>query len=389
MKHLILTTIMSGCVAMSLNAADPFADIESQVVANNTDLTSLAGANEADNLAAASENNLSDPEIEFEHLWGKGSVKWGAGISQSFEWPSLYGARSKANKAGAEARRLMFESERADLVFKSRQLMLEIVGIRQQMQFADSMISNLEHLLATTQLAMQRGQATRLDVSKARFALLSLKQEREGYTDLLQTSRSQLVALNGGKNVDISSLDSYPQASLLAQNEYIEAFDNNAPFAAAMRARVEAANAEAGAARLSSMPGFTVGYRHAYEEQTHFNGFSLGMSLPLFSGRHKRKAADAAVLAEKLGADSYTISMHADIAAAHTRARRMQARLDDFRKVFDDCDYTGILTRLYENGQINVIDYINEINYYLGVRREYLQLQNEYQLTLASLNRYL
>ncbi|MDE5655797.1 MAG: TolC family protein, partial [Muribaculaceae bacterium] len=210
MKHLILT-IMSGCVAMSLNAADPFADIESQVVANNTDLASLAGANEADNLAAASENNLSDPEIEFEHLWGKGSVKWGAGISQSFEWPGLNNARSKANKAGAEARRLMFESERADLVYKSRRLMLEIVGIRQQMQFADSMISNLEHLLATTQLAMERGQATRLDVSKARFALLSIKQEREGYTDMLQDSRSQLVALNGGKNIDISGLDSYPQ----------------------------------------------------------------------------------------------------------------------------------------------------------------------------------
>lgn len=382
-------SIIACCAALSVSAADPFSEIEQRILANSYGLAASASQAEATSMTESTDNNLTDPEIEFEHLWGKGSVKWGAGISQSFDWPALYSARSKALRASTDARRLMLESDRADLIYKSRQLMLDIVGIRRQIQVSDSMISNLERLLSTTRLAMERNQATRLDVSKAEFALLSLRREREDYVIQLDDSRSSLTAMNGGNPVDISGLDNYPAAQLLTADAYIEAFDNNAPGAAAAKARTLAAAADARVARLASFPSFTVGYRHAYEEQTHYNGFSVAMTLPFFSSRNKHNAAQAQMIADRIGADGYILEQHAEIMAAHARAHRMQSRLADFDKVFGNCDYTAILNRLYENGQINVIDYINEINYYLGIRREYLQLQNDYHLTLAALNRYI
>lgn len=388
MKKLLAYILASA--ALTASAQDPFSAIETQIAENNPEVAAARQSYEALRLSDAADNNLSDPEVEFEHLWGpKGDTRWSAGISQSFDWPGAYGARSRANAAKADARSAMLLSQMADIRYKARCVMLDIVGVNSQLALADSMICNLSRLEERTRLAMDRGQATRLDLSKVQFALLSLKQDRDEALARLNVSRSELVAINGGKAVDISGLQSYPQATLLDENTYLEAFDNSAPGLAAMQSEVVAARAEASAAAKSALPSFSVGYRHAYEDATHFDGFAVGMSLPFFSSRNRSKAAKAEVLAKALDSDSYRISSHAAIIADASNARRLKCRLSAFEQTFEATDYTSILNRLYENGQISVIDYITEINYYLDIRRQYLKLQNDYQLTLAALNRYL
>lgn len=389
MKPLLIFAFLSA-MFLGAKAQNQFEAIELQVADNNAALASMRQSNKAMNLNDDSENKPDGPEVEFEHLWGRGGVtKWSAGVSQSFDWPWTYSSRSKASKARSDARAMMLAMERADVIFKARQLMIEIVGIRLQMEFADSMLSNLERLMNRTRLAVERGQATRLDLSKTRFAILSLRRDRDALSLQLNSSRNELTALNGGKSIDISSLCSYPSASLLDEKSYIEAFDNNPAYAPAMNAQTEAARASAAAEARSSWPGFSIGYRHAFEEQTHFNGLTVGIKLPSFATGNKRKAAEAEIVARSLDMDNYTFSSHARIMADVANARRLAAGLLDYEDAFDSVDYAGILERLYENAQISVIDYITEINYYLDIRRQYLQMQNEYQLTLAALNRYL
>ncbi|MDE5929010.1 MAG: TolC family protein [Muribaculaceae bacterium] len=389
MIRMILSAL---AVATTVNAlaTNPFSDIEQEIAENNPELASARLEYESSRLNDAADNNLIDPEVEFEQLWSRGGhKKWSAGISQSFDWPGAYGARSNAARTKAEARSMMLERQQSEVMFKARGLMLEIVGINRQLELTDSILSNLSLLEERIGKAVGQGHATRLDLGKIKFAALSLMEDRDSRLNQLAAARASLNALNGGKATDISGLTVYPSERLLDEKDYIDAFDNSNPYLPAMQAQVRAAEAEAKAVSRSALPSFTVGYRHAYEEEMHYNGFAVGMSLPFLSTRHKKKAAEADALARSLDMDSYRFSGHAAIIADVASARRMKQRLESFEKTFSDADYSSILKRLYENGQIGVIDYITEINYYLDIRRQYLQLQNEYQLTLASLNRYL
>ncbi|MDE7141660.1 MAG: TolC family protein, partial [Muribaculaceae bacterium] len=63
--------------------------------------------------------------------------------------------------------------------------------------------------------------------------------------------------------------------------------------AKAIEATGRLAEAEASVAKAGRYPSFSVGYRHAFEEGTHFDGFSVGIGLPLYSRRHSSEASDA------------------------------------------------------------------------------------------------
>ena len=106
MKRLFLyISIAAACSCHA--AADNNSAFEakvSEILSNNPTLASRRANAEAESLNLRADNNLSDPELEFEHQWGTPSVggnKWSVSVSQSFDWPGVYHNRAKAPMPGA------------------------------------------------------------------------------------------------------------------------------------------------------------------------------------------------------------------------------------------------------------------------------------------------
>jgi hypothetical protein len=71
-------------------------------------------------------------------------------------------------------------------------------------------------------------------------------------------------------------------------------------------------------------------------------------------------------------------------------ARRIEKRIDAYDAIFaNDVDYLALLKKSYDGGQITVLDYLLEINYFTEARLNYLALCHDYRLRLADLNRYI
>ena len=110
-KRYIFVLLSAAFVAQAVSAGygeDYDAAIDS-IVSNNRALAARRAALEGDRLSLAAENNLSDPEVEFEHQWGQGHIgnKWSVSVSQSFDWPGLYKRRTEVARSGADAFRLL------------------------------------------------------------------------------------------------------------------------------------------------------------------------------------------------------------------------------------------------------------------------------------------
>lgn len=397
-RHIALICALMCAAAAPVYAADPYADIIDAVLTNNADLASQAAAMRAEYQAAKADNALPATEVEFErsyaHKGAPGSDRWALSVSQGFEWPGAYKARNAAAEAHADALSAMQRSRVLDKALEARMLLLEWSYAQRRLTLLQSIAANIDSLSAATTRSFDMGEASILDVKKLKLQSLLLSNDIAGATADIDAARAALIALNGGKTLDLdaagiiaATADDTPQP-LAAEDAYLDAFYLHDPMLQSQAAALTAAQQRLSAAKASSLPGLSLGYVHNYEDGTHFNGFSMGLTLPLWGGNRRRAAATAAIESISAGASSYEMSTRADIISTYARARSLQRRLHSYAQVLGDAEYQRLLRVALAGGQISVMQYINEVNYLIDNSCTYLSLRHDYEMSLARLNRF-
>ena len=146
--------------------------------------------------------------------------------------------------------------------------------------------------------------------------------------------------------------------------------------------------ARARAIRLEAVPTFAVGYKHTFEENTHFNGFTVGLTLPSFSQKKKNRVAQLEAEAVNFEASYEADRQRAEMQATYEEALTLAKALESYRELTGDESYLRLRDKAYQAGQLTVIDYLNEINLFTTARLGYLDLEYRYNLALTRLNRY-
>ena len=116
------------------------------ILENNPRLKALAENQKAEStqLSVAGRFN-NQPEVEFEHMWGKGGVtKWNAGVTQSFDWPGVYGRRREEAQARMGAFRYLYAAEARSIATEAMLLFDNAVYVQKQIALLDKLIANLK-----------------------------------------------------------------------------------------------------------------------------------------------------------------------------------------------------------------------------------------------------
>lgn len=385
-KIIVISTAL-GCVTAADAGEMGREEVISEILQNNPRLKALETSQKSQSALLRNAGRLSSqPEVEFEHLWGTDDAKkWNIGLTQSFDWPGVYSKRGNEAEARIDAFRYLYAVEVRGVALEVRLLLANAIYINKQLQLVSEISKNLSELKASVDMAYKRGQLTVLDVKKLDFEMYSVS-ARQG--DLLEEQdkvMGQLEALNGGKpiNADISA---YVPEKLLDIDAYLAAAVENNPSVKAADRNAQAARIASGVAKAERLPGFSVGYRHAFEENTHFNGFSVSMTLPVFTNKAASVAADIEARSLDFEATTAAVSAQSKVRATYNDAVRRGNAMKGMSAVVLDDTYPGLLMMAYKGGQINVITYLQEINYFQNARTEYLAAEYSYIVDLNELN---
>lgn len=318
------------------------------------------------------ENRLENPELDFGYKWGQGSTdinKWDISVSQNFDWPGVYSARRKAIDS---RRRAMDETVRAlsrARGYELRSLMIDYVAARRRLALCEDFSRNVDSIYAVSSRAYELMQLTVLDYRKVcverELARARCVEERTA----MSTALKQIEAFGGGEIPGLSGLEEYPT---VAPEFDVEA----SPSLGAARWNMLAAASEASAARRSLFPGFSLGYVHEVEGGEHFNGLSVGVSLPLWQGRKK---AQAAKLLEEAAAEAMEASRRevvSEFNAALEERASLTAQADALEAALGDEDeYRRLLDKALAGGTLTLFQYFNELNTILDARMSIEQLR--------------
>ena len=389
MKKAIIFAVAAFAAATAGARTLSQAEAIDTIISSNSRLKALRANAEADYQSDLYEaKRLNDPEVEFEHLWGPDdNKKWNIGVSQSFDWPGAYGKRIRTAESRRQAWTYRYAAEELSLRTSAKEAFAMGVYARRRLDLLQRVYENMDSLRNYITTGYRDGQLTILDVKKIQLELYGLRARIADVSQESMQAGAELAALNDGNALD-ADFGAYPAEPMYDLSRYLEYASSANPDVTAAEATAKSARLEADAVAASRMPGFTVGYRHAFEEEQHFNGFAIGVSLPVYSRSRAVKAAKLRATASGFDAAEASASARSAVTAAYSVAEKRRNALSELNDVTLDESYPRLLLMAYKGGQINVITYIQELNYYLSARETRLDAEYQLRLALITLNKY-
>lgn len=376
----------------SVSASD-FDKVLNTVVSNNMALKYADAENQAAIASLKSENTLDAPEIGFESLWGAKGIgdKRNFSISQGFDWPGVYTARREAIRKSQAAMQYLQESAMIEARQEVRLLLIDIIYAKQRIAATEKICDGLSSLQKTFRKAVDEGNETKLDYNKSVIEKIAAERELKTLRGEYAAMLASLRAMNGGKDVEdlVASVGNvYPEVDLASLRPDVENIRAKDPAIAAMKADAEVQKSLLKVEKRSLLPGFTLGYSHEWEMGDRFNGFSVAVSLPFITGNKKVKASRLQVRASEMQQEIELIRLSAAMSGDYEKALQYRELLDQYEDIMNDNSDFELLKKAFDGGQINFLTYMQELNYFLAARRDFLETLYNYNCALARLQRY-
>ncbi len=384
----IITTLL---LALTLSAeAQDIDSVLNLIERNNTTLQALAKSNEADKEGLRSVNNLRETTINYSPFFAKGTSGVASSefiVSQDFDFPTLYSARTKAARLQSESLDLAYQAQRNDILLQAQLLCIDIIHNRKLTALMQTRLHSAQTLNQLCTKKYDDGSATILELNKTRMELMKAESDISQYAADQLTLHTRLQALNGDQPLQFSGT-AYPALQPLPSDTVIMAhYTALSPELQAARAQTATSEQNISVSRQGALPKLSVGYRRNTEMSSARNGFLVGASIPLFANRHKVRQA-------KIHHESQLLQFQDAQLQAETRLRTMLQDIRLTRQSMQAYDLPlmqsslQLLGKAVQEGQLTIIDYFREYNDIISRITERLELERKYRQLVAQALRY-
>ena len=388
----IITIALLASATLSAVAQTDMEKVLRSVEAGNKELQAARQLTTSRKIEAATENNLPDPTVTYSHLYGN---KEGMGFtgeliaSQSFNFPSLYAQRGKLAKLRGKNFEQQSEALRQDILLEAKEVCLDLVMLNRQKSLLEVRRENAERLSALYDQRLKAGDADILETNKIALELLNVNNEARMNEAERADKLRELATLCGGEEVAFGDTV-YPEALLPASlgglKEEVMSFDRRL---CTLRSDQSVARKQISVSKAQGLPSFELGYRmNPSSGGERYNGFIVGISIPLFANRGKVKQAKAQSLYADLQTESMQTMVENELLQLYNRATTLKTSIDEYSKVLEGGSNLALLNKAIQSGQISMIEYFADVTTIYQSMQNFMLIENEYQKVLARLYKH-
>lgn len=358
------------------------------VETHNTELKAFSQRMQAQKTENKLSNNLPDPTVSYSHLWGADNSSETIGeliVSQSMDFPTLYHTRRQLNRQKNAMADHEYQLKRREILLKAQEIGFDIILLRKERLLLKERHQNASELAALYQQRIESGDANVIELNKVKLELLNAKTEASINETNLKKKEEELIILNGSIPFQTEQL-TYP--SIVLPTDYAEIKDdvlNGELVLAALEQESRVGHNLLKVAQESWLPKLEIGYRRNTESGAPFNGFVVGFSVPLFENKGKIKMVRQQLLSTELSKEQVKSETSYNALQNFREAQKTKLLMDEYASLFKEHSDLLILKEALKSGQISLIEYFSEAAIIYQSQLNYLQLENKYHKTVASL----
>ena len=337
-------------------------------------------------------SNLPDPEVGGEYMVMPEDVdnRWTAQITWGLDWPGVYHAKGKEAKNRIDAADKAVYAQRVDKLTEIKDLLLDYILCRQKCNLLNELDKNNQEIYKLSEAKAENREMHLLDLNKVKIEYSNIKNALAA----LYLEESQIIGSLSeiyGKDCReiLEKMDCrFPDIYIPADLD-IATVKTTAPSIQTAMAEAETARQGKKVVKMEALPSLSIGYKHQFEDGMHFNGAVLGISVPIFSSRGKKKAAEAQIIEANYKVEITTEAIETEMNVLLNRLILLKQQIDEISPYVENIDYNTILLKAYEESLISLLDYITERNYFTNALIEFVALRHEAAKTRNGLNKYL
>ncbi len=390
-KNIYIFILLLTGMAPKLWAQTGIAEVLKSIAINNKTLLASQHLNESQKLEARTGNYLPNPTVELNQLWADRSVGGNVNelaVVQAFDFPTVYFNKNKLAKLKSVTSDHQYAATRQQILLTAQQTCLEIIYLRRQKQLLDNRLKNAELLSELYHRRFNSGDANQLELNKIQLEKINARNASRQNQANLRAQLEQLQALNGGLPIEFTDTDFTPSASLPEYENLEKAYLSADPTLKSLTGESEAAQREVKVSRALTLPKFDVGYRRNGGSEEKLNGFRIGMSIPLWENKNTVKQAKAQAEYAAANIEDKWQTQKATLQELYLQAQALQSSCKEYKEVLSLQRNEELLNKALKSGQISMVEYFVEITILYDSIQNYLDVEKEYQDTVAQLLQY-
>jgi len=388
LKYLLLAALCISTHAYALTNPD---EILQQIETNNRTLKALRAGNEAIRLSNLTGLNLEDPEVSFSYMWAaKGDIKdkINIGVSQSFDFATLSGAKKKVALSSNELLKLQYREAALKTQLQAREAIVNLTYCNALVQLLDERDKEYRNLYRLADSALQRGQITIMDLNSIKLHKYTIENSLRMARIEQAATQKALDLLNGGIHVEYTEVKYCPDTIPPSFDIWFEKARQNNPALNTILAQSKLDLQNINLAKKEGLPTFSIGYVNEITSEEQLHGVEVGMSIPLWSNAGKVKAAKAAQIATQAQFDDTVFTFLSEMQTRYQKTASLALLAEQYTEMINVSDNKQYLNKSLASGKMSMIDYVTETDAFTDMKIQALDAWKEYHLSLAGLLLY-
>ena len=363
-------------------------ELLNEIEQNNTELKGYQSFIESQQLENKSNNNLPDPQLLGYYLpFGDNATGnyTEYEISQSFEFPTVYGTRSKWNELKSMQLQTSYAKKRQEVLLEAKTVLIELAFLQKQRAIETQRRAQSKQVFDQVKELYEKEQVGILDLNKAKIAWIQEQFVVEQIESEIQIVLSKLKTLNGGHTIDgFTSGSNMPIEVAAVETLWQERLAND-PSLQELKASETASLQKVKLEKNMVLPNVALGYNYQGVSGSNFSGFYGGLSIPLWNSKNKVKSAEADYEYQQSNTQVITASLYALFQETYNRYELMLEKYNKYLTTMGNLNSEQLLFKAYMLGEYSFMDYYLELQFYRNASDRMLQMEKEIQLLQAQL----
>ena len=391
MKYIIIILISTVVFSQPIFSQN-IEKILSEIEMNNTTLKALQKKATADKIGNKTGIYLQNPEIEYNYLWGSPTSignRTDINFKQSFDFPTAYSYKNKISTIKNEQVELEYHQQKKDLLLKIRLICYDLIHTNGLKFELSNRIIHAQKMATSYQKQFDLGETNILTFNKAQLNLMNLNNELKLVNIKRNALLGELKMLNGGILIDFTETE-YPLIVISENFEqwYTKAAQSN-PQLNWLKKEVAISQKQISLNSALSLPKLNAGYMKENTVGQEFEGFTVGMTIPLWEHKNTVKYSKTNAIAIQELEKDHKLQLYNHLKTVHQKVIELQKNTQEYETKLKHFNNINLLYKALEKGEINLIDYVIELTVYYESVHKLLELKQDLNKNIALLNQYL
>lgn len=355
-----------------------------EVEQNNQELKALSEYVKSKKLELKSGNNLPDPQLGAYYLpFGDHS----SGdytefqVVQSFEFPTVYGARGSLIDEQSAQLELDYQSKRQVILSQAKSYCLKLIYLHKRLETETLRTEQAKQVFDQANELYEKEQVGILELNKAKVAWMQSQFKPRQIESDIKSVQLQLTNLNGGTAINFT-FDAYDASLAMAAKDSIwqEKLARD-PELIQLNQQEAVARQSLSLAKNKGLPNLTAGFNRQGVSGSYYSGIYGGISIPLWSNRNKVKAAASQLNFQQSFTSARTLQARASFEKQYNDYELMLSKFQEYQSTLSGLNSDELLLQAYQLGELSFLEYYMELQFYRQAYDAMLEMQ--YQLYLS------